>query len=56
MALNTKLVSVKIGFKERITSLMLIIGFDFFSFCLTGSIPSLSDILVHKEQTSKKIK
>ena len=56
MLLNTKLISVKIGFKKRITSLMLIIGFDFFNFCLTGSIPSLSDILVHKEETSKKSK
>ena len=53
MPLNTKLLSVKISFKKVKITLMLILGFDFFNFCLTASIPSLWGILVYQEQTLK---
>ena len=53
MPLNTKLLSVKISFKNAKITLMLILGFHFFNFCLTASIPSLWGILVYKEQTLK---
>ena len=56
MPLNTKLLSVKIGFKKVKIDLMLISSFDFLNFYLTVSIPSLWGILVYKERTSKETK
>ena len=56
MPLNPKLLSVKASFKKVKITLMLIVGFDFFNFCLTASIPSLRGILVYKERTSKETK
>ena len=44
------------SFKKVKITLMLIIDFDFFDFCLTASIPSLWGILVNKEQASKETK
>ena len=56
MPLNTKLLSVKISFKKFEITLMLKLGFDFFKICWTAWIPSLWDILVYKERTSKETK
>ena len=54
MPLNAKLLSVKIRFKKVKISLMLIHDVGFFIFCLTDLFPSLSDILVYEEDTSKE--
>ena len=56
MSLNTKSLSVKISFKNVKTTLMLILGFDFFNFSLTASIFSWWGILVYKEGISKEAK
>ena len=56
MPLNAKLLSVKITFKKVKITFMLILGFDFFNFCLTISIPSLWGILVYKERKSNETK
>ena len=56
MPSKTKLLSVKISFKKVKATLMLIVGFDFFNFCITASIPSLWGILVYKERASKETK
>ena len=48
--------SVKRSFQKFKITLMLILGFDFFNFCRTASIPSLWDILVFKRETPKEAK